>query len=73
MEFRAVGDRGLKGKSRMKLGKGDEDDGVREGVVIGRGGISGGRRRSVDGKGWQVGVDGESKMRDWEERGSWRG
>ena len=33
-------DRGLKGKSRLKLGKEDEDDGVREGVEIGRGGES---------------------------------
>ena len=33
-----MGDRGLKGRSRRKLGKGDENNGVREGVVIGRGG-----------------------------------
>ena len=38
-----MGDLGLRGKSRMNMGKGDEDDGVR-GNVIGRGGISGGRR-----------------------------
>ena len=35
-----MGDRGLKGKSRLKLGKEDEDDGVREGVEIGRAGES---------------------------------
>ena len=82
MEFRTVGDRGLKGKSRMKLGKEDEDDGVLEGIKIGRRGggeIFGGRRSSVDRKGWQAGLTerrecgtGMNWVRGGDDRRGWR-